>query len=543
MSLWRRLIGPSKNREKKVLSLSDNLAISQRQKGLEAELSTDLEVNLRTISDLYGNSMDLTIHRFKAGPGQIPGAVVVLQGMVAEKIIKDMLRVILIDSLKVGIAPSSSSVFYQTIKDRLMTNLQIMEVSTFDQLCENLASGHKALLIHGVNKAIHCGAQSSETRAITEPEAEATLRGSREGFVESIGTNITLIRRRLKTPNLWIESFTIGNLTRTKVAFAYIKGLTNDKLVAEVRSRLQRIDIDAVLAAGYIEEFIEDTPFTLFPLMASTERPDWVTAALLEGRVAIFTDGTPFVLLAPINLWEMLQAPDDYYERAPVVLFIRNLRIFAFWISILLPGVYVAVANFHHELFPTGLALRVASARQGVPFPVVAEVLIMELAFEMLREAGIRLPRAIGSAISIVGALILGEAAIRAGLASPAVIIIVALTAIASFTVPVFPLGIAGRLQLFMFIGLGATLGLFGIQLGLLLLLVHLCSLRSFGTPYFAPIGPMVVSDWRDVFVRTWWWDMLQRPRLVGIRELDRQEKGQMPRSEPRGKDDADEDS
>ena len=174
-----------------------------------------------------------------------------------------------------------------------------------------------------------CGVEGYQTRAIENRRQEAALRG-REGFIESIRVNTAMIRRRLKTPNLWIESFSIGKLTRTQVNFAYVKGLTNDKLVAEVRSRLERIDIDGVLESGYIEEFIEDTPFTLFPLMARTERPDWVTASLLEGKVAIFTDGTPFVLLGPITFFELLQAPDDYYERLPIGVLIRNLRIIAY---------------------------------------------------------------------------------------------------------------------------------------------------------------------------------------------------------------------
>ncbi|NLG87068.1 MAG: spore germination protein [Firmicutes bacterium] len=534
MGLWQRLFNRNKKSDLKGFHLSDSLVISQREGRLKEKLSVDLKSNLTAIRDLYGTSSDLSIRHFKAGPEQVQGAIVNIEGLVAKHYLENILEVVQIDSLKTRIEPSHQPDFYQVIKERLLTALDIKEISTFDKLCENLASGHAMLFINGVDQAICCGAEGWEKRAVEEPAAEASIRGPREGFTESIRTNTAMIRRRLKTPNLWIESLSIGKLTRTQVAFAYVKGLTSDKLVAEVRSRLQRIDIDAVLESGYIEEFIEDTPFTLFPLMARTERPDWVSASLLEGKVAIFTDGTPFVLLAPITFIELLQAPDDYYERVPIAILIRNLRIIAYWGSIFLPGVYVAVTGFHHELLPSELVLRIASSRQGVPFPVMVEVFIMQLAFEMLREAGIRLPRAIGSAISIVGALILGEAAIRAGLVSPAVIIIVALTAIASFTVPAFNLGQTSRLLLFLFIILGGTIGLFGIQLGLLLLLVHLCTLRSFGTPYFMPIGPMVFTDWRDAFIRTWWWNMLHRPHLVGSREMDREKPGQMPRPEPR---------
>jgi spore germination protein KA len=537
MGLWQRFWGRRKQRVEKALSLDDNMVISDRQARLNTELSHNLDANINIITELYGNSADLTIHPFKAGPDQIPGAVIVLEGLVREDSIKAIQRVILVDSLKLGLEAPKPQEFYQLLKERLLPNYDLTELDNFDQLCENLSAGHKILLLTGVAKALDCGVEGYQTRAIEEPTAETVIRGPREGFIENIRTNTAMIRRRLKTPNLWIESYTIGDLTRTEINLAYVKGLTNEKLVAEVRSRLQRIDIDGILESGYIEEFIEDDPFTVFPQMIRTERPDLITAGLLEGRIAVFTEGTPFVLLAPINLWELLQAPDDYYERATIAMFIRNLRIFAYWSSILLPGVYVAIVNFHHEFLPTELALRIAATREGVPFPVLVEVLIMELAFEMLREAGIRLPQAIGSAISIVGALILGEAAIRAGLASPAVIIIVAMTAIASFTVPAFDLGISGRLLLFVFLVLGGTIGLFGIQLGLLLLLIHLCSLRSFGTPYFVPLGPLVVADWGDVFIRTWWWKMLRRPRLVGSQELERQPPGQRPRPKSRDED------
>lgn len=543
MGLWQQLFGKRKARGPKILSLADDLVISEREQKLNTKLSANLTANLNTIVDLFGNSADFTIRHFKAGPDQLPGAVVVLEGLVREDSIKDIQRVVLVDSLKLDLKAAKPKAFYQLIKDRLLPNYDLKELDTFDRLCENLSSGHKLLLFDGVDKALDCGVEGYKSRAIEEPSAETVIRGPREGFVESIRTNTSLIRRRIKTPNLWIESFSLGNLTHTEVNMAYIKGLVSDQLVAEVRSRLERIDIDSVLESGYVEEFIEDDPFTIFPQLARTERPDKVAAGLLEGKVAIFTDGTPFVLITPINLWELLQAPDDYYERASIAAFIRNLRIFAYWVSILLPGSYVAVVNFHHELLPSELALRIAATREGVPFPVVAEVLIMELTFEMLREAGIRLPQAIGSAISIVGALILGEAAIRAGLASPAVIIIVAITAIASFTVPAFDLGISGRLLLFLFIMLGATIGLLGIQLGLLMLLIHLCSLRSFGTPYFVPIGPMVVKDWRDVFIRIWWWGMLKRPHLVGTRDLDRESPGQMPRPESQDEGDDHEDN
>jgi spore germination protein KA len=250
----------------------------------------------------------------------------------------------------------------------------------------------------------------------------------------------------------------------------------------------------------------------------------------LEGRVAVFTNGTPVVLVLPVDLSMFLQAPDDYYEVFPIGTFIRFLRFTAFAIAIFLPGIYVSILNYHPELLPLSLLLTIQTTRQGVPFPVVAEVLFMELTFEILREAGLRLPRAIGPAISIVGALIMGDAAIRAGLVSPGVVIIVAFTAIASFSAPIFSIAIVARLLRFVIIILAAWLGLFGVQFALLALIIHLVSLRSFGHPYMAPYGPFIWQDMKDSVLRLFWWQQLQRPKLLGYREPGRQRPGQMPR-------------
>ncbi|MEW6229663.1 MAG: spore germination protein, partial [Bacillota bacterium] len=389
---------------------------------------------------------------------------------------------------------------------------------------------NSAIIFDGTPKALICATQGFETRTIDEPPAETVIRGPREGFVESIRTNISLIRRRIKSPNLWIEKFTLGHLTRTDVAMVYIKGLATEELVQEVRQRVSRIETDGILESGQVEEFIEDSPFAVFPLVFRTERVDRVVSQILEGKVAIITDGTPFVLVVPMTFPVLLQAPDDYYEKVPIGTFLRFLRFVAFGASVILPATYVAIITFHQELLPTELLLRISAAKEGVPFPVLFEVFMMELLFELLREAGIRLPRAIGPAVTIVGALVLGDAAIRAGLVSPPVVIIVALTAIASFTVPTFSFGIAARLMRFVFIVLGGMFGLFGVQFGVLVLVIFLSSLRSFGQPFLSPMAPMIIRDWKDLYVRMWHWGMRTRPLLTGSREPVRVPEGQMPR-------------
>jgi spore germination protein KA len=505
----------------------DQPDVSQmQQQARKSELGPDLEANLRGLRQASGPSYDLSVRRFLTGR-KVASALIYLEGLTDSRTVEEILRTLMLDTLKNRLPDGQIS---RAAVEKLLTVKEVREAANQADLFSGLARGDAALLFEGSAPALLCNASGWQTRSITEPDAELTVRGPREGFVESLRINTSLIRRRIRIPQLWIESVTVGELSQTEVAFAYIEGLAREKLVSEVRSRLKRIKIDAILESGYIEDFIADTPFSLFPLTYRTERPDKVAASLLEGRVAIFTDGTPQVLLVPTELQMLVQAPDDYYEPPPIGSFIRILRHAALLMSMLLPGFYVAVINFHPELLPTDLLLRITAAREGVPFPVIVEMLLMEVLFEILREAGIRLPAAIGPAISIVGALILGDAAIRAGLVSPAVVIVVALTAIASFSTPIFSLAISFRIIRFIYTILGATFGLFGLQFGLLVSVVHLCSLRSFGIPYMMPLGPLVLQDLKDVFIRTWWWGMRTRPKLLGGREPQRQEPGQMPR-------------
>ncbi len=510
--------------------LDSNPDISQREAIIrKLRLTGKLDKNIKIISQLYGNSPDLIIRRFRLGRAQIPSALLCLEGMFARDSVEEILRALEIDTLKIPGGIFQGRGLLQKIEDHLLPNQQIHTTPKIREICQKISGGKTALLFAGVGEALICDTSGLEKRSLTEPASETTIRGPRVGFIENIETNITLLRRRIKTPNLWVENYEVGELTQTRLSLVYIQGLASEELLREVRSRLDRIQTDGVLESGHVEEYIEDTPFTLFPLVLRTERPDRVASYLLEGHGAILTDGTPFVLILPTQFIEMLQSPDDYYDRSPIGSFTRFLRIIAYLISILLPGIYVAIINFHQELIPTTLLLRISASREGLPFPVVAEALMMELAFEILREAGVRLPQAIGPAISLVGALILGEAAIRAGVVSPIIIIIVALTAISSFTAPVYSIGISARILRFLFIGLGGAFGLFGMQAGILLFLIHLCSLRSFGIPYFAPIGPLIWADWKDTFIRTFFWGLTTRPKLTGAREPRRAKSGQRP--------------
>ena len=321
--------------------------------------------------------------------------------------------------------------------------------------------------------------------------AEGGIRGSREGFIESLQVNTSLLRRIIKSPALKLQSMKIGKYTKTNVVVAYIDGLVDQTLIEEITNRLQRIEIDGILESGYIEEMIEDNPYSPFPQLLATERPDVACAHLLEGRAVILVEGTPFTLIAPISFFSLIQSHEDYYNRFMVGSLIRWLRYVFLGISLLLPSLYVAVLTFHQEMVPTALMLSVAASREAVPFPAIVEALIMEITFEALREAGVRLPKQIGSAVSIVGALVIGQASVQAGLVSAPMVIVVAITGIASFMIPRYATGIAIRMLRFPIILLAGTLGLLGIMMGIIAIVIHLCSLRSFGVPYLAPLAPL----------------------------------------------------
>ena len=514
--------------------LTDNMDISERfQEVQKMKLESGLEQNLQTLQQVCGYSQDVKIRRFRINR-QIPAALVYLDNMVKDTTVEELLRTLMIDTLKIEGWGKNHGLLLPAIKDLLIVN-EVEEIKRIGDLFFKMNFGNTIIVIEGQSTAFVCSTVDLKTRAITEPSAETNIRGPREGFVESLCVNITLIRRKIRVPHLWIETLEIGSLTKTLVAFAYIKGLADEKMLEELRSRLKRIDTDTILESGHVEQYIEDQPFTPFPLTLRTERPDNACSALLSGRVVIITSGSPHVLILPAQFPMFFQASDDYYEKPPLGSFIRILRWMGAIISVFLPGFYVAIVNFHQELLPTALLMRITATREGVPFPVVAEVLIMEVLFEILREAGIRLPAAVGPAISIVGSMVVGEADIRAGMVSPAVVIVIALTAIANFSTPVFSMAIALRLIRFSFTVLAAIFGLFGLQFGILLMLIHLCSLRSLGIPYMKPLAPFIAQDIKDNILVGWIWGRSTRPKLVGYREPFRQKPGQRPHP---GKDD-----
>ena len=490
----------------------------------QTNLSDNLKQNLNVLRGILGTSYDVVMREFAFGDqGQIKGALIFLDGMTDRTIVNEsILKPLMYDSQFIGKNETLVQSNIDVIKKTMISVGQVQEVTTIDEAIDGCLSGSTILLINGSNKALVIITAGWETRGVEEPKTETVVRGPREGFTESLLTNTTLLRRKLKNPNLSLETMSIGKQTKTKVCIAYLKGIANPQLIEEIQRRLKRINTDAILESGYIEQFIEDAPFSIFTQVGNSEKPDSVAAKLLEGRAAILVDGTPFVLSVPMLFIEGFQSAEDYYSRPYFSSLTRILRFLAFTISILGPATYVALTTFHQELIPTPLLLSMASAQEGVPLPAVGEALIMGIIFEILREAGIRLPRPVGQAISIVGALVIGESAVSAGLIAAPMVILVALTAVSSFVVPVH-VDSATILRL-IFTVLAGFMGGIGIMIGLVGVFIHLSSLRSFGTPYLSPLAPLSVGDLKDTFIRVPMWAMFTRPRTIGWHDPQRQE-------------------
>ncbi|WP_407690671.1 spore germination protein [Salinibacillus xinjiangensis] len=414
--------------------------------------------------------------------------------------------------------------FFTILKERSLTGSEVDECHDYFTLFQFLLAGDTIILIDGYAKGFTIGSKGFEKRGVEESSSTTVIRGPKDGFSETLRTNTSLIRRRLKDPSLWIENMVIGEKTHTDIAVCYMKGIVNDDVVQEVKKRLKDIEIDAILESGYIEELIQDKTYTPFPTINNSERPDAVCAGLLEGRVAIMVDGTPFVLLVPSLFVDFFQSSEDYYQRSDIGSALRLLRFVCFFLALLTPSAYIALTTFHQEMIPTQLLISLAAQREGVPFPAYVEALMMEITFEILREAGTRMPRAVGNAISIVGALVLGQAAVEAGIVSSAMVIVVSLTAISSFVFPSFNISISVRLLRFIFMTLAAMFGLVGIILGLLVMVMHMASLRSFGIPYLSPMGPFIPGDQKDSLIRLPLWRLRTRPKLISQKDMERED-------------------
>ncbi len=492
-------------------------------------LSTSLSENLTTFREIMGSSYDIKMREFVIGNSeQTKGAVVYIEVLTdREAINQNIIKPLIYDVHLYDLQPDR-------IEMRQIQNMIISEsisgiTSDFDELVEACLYGNVLLLVDGCQEAMMIEAQGWESRGIEQPETEIVIRGPREAFTEVLNQNISLIRRKVNNPNLRLQIHKIGRQTKTRVCTVYIEGIVNPKLINEVNSRLKGIDTDAILESGYIEQFIEDESISPFPTISHSEKPDIIVAKILEGRIAIVVDGTPFVLALPMFFVEVFQTAEDYYIRPFYATFLRIIRVMAFFLSTLSPALYVALSTYNQELIPTSLIITMAGAKQGTPFPAVIDVLIMVITFEIIREAGVRLPRAVGQAISIVGALVIGEEAVSAGLVGAPVVIVIAITAISSFVIPA-QINIIILLR-FIYITLAGLFGFFGIMLGLVGMIIHLAGLRSFGIPYLAPFAPLEPQGLKDSIVRLPFWGIFFRPPFLG--KINRQRRAPQQKPQP----------
>jgi spore germination protein len=456
-------------------------------------ITPKVEENIEYLKELLKDTTDIVYREFNVGSWK--AAVVYIDGMADKILINNfVLESLMLEGNKIQNV--------MQLKDNLLTVSETKEVLKMKEAVNSLLSGDTILFVEGIPAVFVMGTRFWPARGVSEPSGETVIRGGRDGFTETIRFNTALIRRRIRDTRFKITSKSVGVRSKTDVAIVYIDDIVNKDVLKKVLDRIDNINIDAVLDSGYIEQFIEDDKWSPFPQLQSTERPDVVAAALYEGRVAILVDNSPFAIVAPATLPALFQSPDDYYQRWMNSSMLRIIRFLGIFIGMIMPALYIAVTSYHTSIIPTKLAYSIAASREGVPFPAFVETLIMEIALAFIIEAVVRLPKAIGSSIGIVGGLIIGQSAVSAGIVSPIMIIIVSITSIASFITPNYEVSSALRLARFLLIILASVIGLYGISLGLILILIHLVKLKSFGVPYLSPLVHPHKKDFKDVFIR-----------------------------------------
>lgn len=409
------------------------------------------------------------------------------------------------------------------ISNCLLPQNSVKQEDIFSNIFAGVNSGNCALFIDTLNIAFNIDVKGFKQRSISSPNNEIVIKGPQEAFVEAIRTNSSLLRRIVNNENLIIENITVGKISKTNCAVCYIQNIANPDLVAEVKYRMNNLDIDSLLSSGQLEQLIEETNRYSIPQILSTERPDKTTKYLFEGRVVVLVNGNPYALIMPATLIDFISSPEDTNLKFQFANFLKFLRLAATLITLLLPAVYIAMTSFHQELIPTELLFSILAARENIPFPVIFEILVMEISFELIREAGLRVPSPIGPTIGIVGALVLGQAAVSASIVSPILIIIVAITGIASFAIPDFSFGFHIRLMRFIFLILGYACGFLGIGIGLYVYITILCSLRTFGVPYTAPFAPVTNAKGNGYFLAPIW-RREKRPDYLEPQKIDAQE-------------------
>lgn len=498
-----------------------------RPENFSIQLFSKLDDNIANLQKMLDDPDDLMVRRFSVGADDQRTAIVYIDGLVD----KELLQNSIIDNLQ-NIAekkqqPAEAAVLFENIYDTFISISKVEKGETLDDVANGLLSGSALFYLDGVDTVLLLDVQGGETRQIEQPAAETVIRGSRSGFVEDISTNLALIRRSIRDPNLRFESSFVGRRTKQNLVVAYMDGIINPAILKEVNRRLETIDVDDFIETGYVEQWIEDSFLSPFPQIINTERPDNVVANLLKGKVAILLNGTPFALIAPATLEDFLKSPEDYYDRWMYTSLVRFLRYFGAFLGLFLPALYIALVSFHQGLIPSKLAFSIASSREGVPFPPIVEAVLMVTTMELLQEASTRLPTSIGQTIGIVGGLVIGESAVQAGVISPVMVIVIGVTAIAVFTMPTFTFSIPVRILRFAFMFAASIFGLYGVILVYVMINIHLVNLTSIGVPYSTPFAPTIIKDLKDLVIRAPVTMIKRRPAFLLTRDEKKMDKGE----------------
>lgn len=477
----------------------------------------DIEKNIQTIQELFNNCYDIVIRRLEIGDvKKVKMAIVYIDGLTNKDHISQFAigALLIEEEIKSFTLQGFKSKLTDVVTKETLHSSEIKEERHMESIVDGILSGDTALLIDGMEECIIIGSRGWAGRGINEPQTETVVRGPREGFVESLKSNTTLVRRRIKDTNLKITTQKVGRRSKTDVAVMYIEDIVNKDLVQEVNERLRAIDIDAVLDSSILENLIEDNYLSAFPQMENTERPDSVAAALYEGRVAIIVDGSPFALMAPATFGTLLQSSEDYYNRWTESQILRNIRLIAVFLAVMSPALYIAVISYHPGILPSKLMYYLAASRVNVPFPAVIETILMEITIELIRESGTRISGPIGTTVGLVGGLIVGQAAVEAGIVSSILIIIVAVTTIASFAIPSYEFASGLRVWRFLLIILASVLGLYGVMLGVIVLGTHLVKLNSFGVAFTAPYSGLGIGrgELKDTLLKAPIQELEKRP-------------------------------
>lgn len=492
-------------------------AAQVRAKRVETdEVRGDFDSNLQVIQQQFHvpKNKDLVVREFKLGKNR-KGFLAYLDGMADKKIINDyILRPLFNDSN----LDSGSNLSFENI---IETN-DLKKLTSIKKIVAEILKGNTALYIDGLEHFLTCESIGYEKRGVEPPQTEGIVKGPQEAFSENLRTNISLLRRIIRNNDLVTEFFEVGEKSSTTCAVVYLQNVLNPQILKEVRRRLNGIKTDFLVSTGMLEELIEDNPYSVIPTILTTERPDRTASHIIEGRVAIIVDGNPLVIIVPVTINAMMHSPEDAALKWQYTNGLRIIRFVAFTIATLLPGFYLALTTFHHEMIPTDLLIAIAKAKENVPFPTLVEVLVMELGFELIREAGVRMPGIIGNTLGIIGALILGEAAVSANIVSPILIIIVAATGLSNFAIPNYSLAFGVRITRFYFIFAGAVLGFFGLALAVAGYVLMMVNLKSFGIPFMSIIAPRTRKS-RDVVIRWPLWMQESRPDFLNPQDSHRQ--------------------